>query len=111
LLTFSSVFSLNLRYQKKVSNIIDDVLEWSPKLAISGMIEKHTGANGTETSNYTSGTDTSNGPPSPEGTPAEAEADPDLYAEVDVQTSSDEIQDSDEHTDDKITRSSEHKTI
>jgi hypothetical protein len=24
------------RYQKKVSNIIDDVLEWSPKLALSG---------------------------------------------------------------------------
>ncbi|XP_078441715.1 translocation protein-like protein [Wolffia australiana] len=27
------------RYQKRVSNIIDDMLEWSPKLAISGMIE------------------------------------------------------------------------
>jgi hypothetical protein len=69
------------------------------------MIEKHTSANVTETSNYTSGTGTSNAPPSPEGTPAEA--DQDLYAEVDIQTSSDEIQDSDEHTDDMRTRSSE----
>ncbi|GJM84921.1 hypothetical protein PR202_ga00635 [Eleusine coracana subsp. coracana] len=92
------------RYQKKVSNIIDDVLEWSPKLAISGMIDKHSGANVTETSNYTSGTG-SNGPTPPEGTPAEA--DPDLDAEVDIQTSSDEIQDSDEHADDMRTRSSE----
>ncbi|KAI9109145.1 hypothetical protein K1719_019768 [Acacia pycnantha] len=28
------------RYQKRVSNIIDDVLEWSPSLALSGMMEK-----------------------------------------------------------------------
>ncbi|EXB93314.1 Translocation protein sec62 [Morus notabilis] len=28
------------RYQKRVSNIIDDVLEWSPTLALSGMMEK-----------------------------------------------------------------------
>ncbi|KAE8806601.1 Translocation protein SEC62 [Hordeum vulgare] len=42
------------RYQKKVSNIIDDVLEWSPKLALSGMMDKHTEDNATETSNYTS---------------------------------------------------------
>ncbi|KAG9449413.1 hypothetical protein H6P81_009378 [Aristolochia fimbriata] len=28
------------RYQKRVSNIIDDVLEWSPRLALSGMMEK-----------------------------------------------------------------------
>ncbi|XP_061367409.1 uncharacterized protein LOC133310494 [Gastrolobium bilobum] len=30
------------RYQKRVSNIIDDVLEWSPSLALSGMMEKQT---------------------------------------------------------------------
>ncbi|OAY83909.1 Translocation protein sec62 [Ananas comosus] len=36
------------RYQKKVSNIIDDVLEWSPKLALSGMMEKHAVVNTTE---------------------------------------------------------------
>ncbi|GFZ13015.1 translocation protein-like protein [Actinidia rufa] len=28
------------RYHKRVSNIIDDVLEWSPSLALSGMMEK-----------------------------------------------------------------------
>ncbi|KAJ7565967.1 hypothetical protein O6H91_02G083000 [Diphasiastrum complanatum] len=27
------------RYQKKVSNIIDEVLEWSPKLALSGKVQ------------------------------------------------------------------------
>ena len=27
------------RYQKRVSNIIDDMLEWSPKMAITGMME------------------------------------------------------------------------
>ncbi|KAJ8551362.1 hypothetical protein K7X08_000732 [Anisodus acutangulus] len=36
------------RYQKRVSNIIDDVLEWSPSLALSGMIEKQTVVNITE---------------------------------------------------------------
>ncbi|KAB1227646.1 Translocation protein sec62 [Morella rubra] len=37
------------RYQKRVSNIIDDVLEWSPRLALSGMMEKQqTVVNGTE---------------------------------------------------------------
>ncbi|XP_019164236.1 PREDICTED: translocation protein SEC62-like [Ipomoea nil] len=30
------------RYHKRVSNIIDDVLEWSPRLALSGMMEKQT---------------------------------------------------------------------
>ncbi|XP_010555017.1 PREDICTED: uncharacterized protein LOC104824616 [Tarenaya hassleriana] len=28
------------RYHKRMTNIIDDVLEWSPKLALSGMMEK-----------------------------------------------------------------------
>ncbi|XWS73558.1 hypothetical protein CRYUN_Cryun02cG0139600 [Craigia yunnanensis] len=36
------------RYQKRMSNIIDDVLEWSPSLALSGMMEKHTVVNATE---------------------------------------------------------------
>ncbi|CAA7404152.1 unnamed protein product [Spirodela intermedia] len=37
------------RYQKRVSNIIDDMLEWSPKLALSGMRDtKQTDANQTE---------------------------------------------------------------
>ncbi|KAK6937142.1 hypothetical protein RJ641_034172 [Dillenia turbinata] len=36
------------RYQKRVSNIIDDVLEWSPRLALSGMMEKQEMVNITE---------------------------------------------------------------
>jgi translocation protein SEC62 len=32
------------RYQKRVSNIIDDVLEWSPSLALSGMMDKQQNA-------------------------------------------------------------------
>ncbi|XP_044505073.1 translocation protein SEC62-like isoform X2 [Mangifera indica] len=37
------------RYQKRMSNIIDDVLEWNPTLALSGMMEKQSDvANDTE---------------------------------------------------------------
>uniref|UniRef100_A0A1D1XUJ7 Translocation protein SEC62 n=1 Tax=Anthurium amnicola TaxID=1678845 RepID=A0A1D1XUJ7_9ARAE len=44
------------RYQKRVSNIIDDVLEWSPKLALSGMRDtKQTAANQTEESHPSNG--------------------------------------------------------
>ncbi|XP_042502649.1 uncharacterized protein LOC122079924 [Macadamia integrifolia] len=44
------------RYQKRVSNIIDDVLEWSPRLALSGMMEKQqTVVNATETNHSTEG--------------------------------------------------------
>ncbi|GAV56933.1 Sec62 domain-containing protein, partial [Cephalotus follicularis] len=39
------------RYQKRMSNIIDDVLEWSPRLALSGIMEKQTVVNSTETTN------------------------------------------------------------
>ncbi|XP_075493966.1 translocation protein SEC62-like [Primulina tabacum] len=39
------------RYQKRVSNIIDDVLEWSPSLALSGMMEKQTLFNVTNSKN------------------------------------------------------------
>ncbi|KAK8559721.1 hypothetical protein V6N13_016457 [Hibiscus sabdariffa] len=39
------------RYQKRMSNIIDDVLEWSPSLALSGMMEKQTVVNATEDNN------------------------------------------------------------
>jgi translocation protein SEC62 len=92
------------RYQKKVSNIIDDVLEWSPKLAISGMIEKHTGANMTEASNYTSTGGSSHAPPSAEGKATEANRDTD--ADGDTQADSDEIQDSG-YADDTRTRSNE----
>ncbi|PIA53615.1 hypothetical protein AQUCO_00900293v1 [Aquilegia coerulea] len=45
------------RYQKRVSNIIDDVLEWDPRLALSGMMEtQDTVVNATET-NTTEGPD------------------------------------------------------
>ncbi|KAL7126896.1 hypothetical protein ABFS83_14G217200 [Erythranthe nasuta] len=39
------------RYQKRVYNIIDDVLEWSPRLALSGMMEKQSGVNLTDSEN------------------------------------------------------------
>ncbi|KAF6168473.1 hypothetical protein GIB67_005025 [Kingdonia uniflora] len=42
--------AVRARYHKRVSNIIDDVLEWSPRLALSGMMEKPaTVVNETET--------------------------------------------------------------
>ncbi|CAA0805796.1 translocation protein-related [Striga hermonthica] len=41
------------RYQKRVSNIIDDVLEWSPRLALSGMMEKQNVGNVTDPKNVT----------------------------------------------------------
>ncbi|RWW22040.1 hypothetical protein GW17_00013783 [Ensete ventricosum] len=44
---------LNCRYQKKVYNIIDDVLEWSPKLALSGMMEKQHPVDNATDINYT----------------------------------------------------------
>lgn len=44
------------RYQKRVSNIIDDVLEWSPRLALSGMMDTgQTIMNDTETNHSTAG--------------------------------------------------------
>ncbi|KAL0459194.1 UNVERIFIED_CONTAM: hypothetical protein Slati_0546600 [Sesamum latifolium] len=44
------------RYQQRVSNIIDDVLEWSPRLALSGMMEKQTVVNVTESRNNVTNT-------------------------------------------------------
>ncbi|XP_077214126.1 translocation protein-like protein [Tasmannia lanceolata] len=47
------------RYQKRVSNIIDDVIEWSPRLALSGMMEKQqTVVNGTEANHSEDGSKT-----------------------------------------------------
>ncbi|KAG8058892.1 hypothetical protein GUJ93_ZPchr0002g23326 [Zizania palustris] len=87
------------RYQKKVSNIIDDVLEWSPKLALSGMMEKHTGANATESSNYSSETGSGgHAPPTNNNEGETAEADPDM----DSQTNSGDVQDDDENGDDDM---------
>ncbi|KAJ4894172.1 translocation protein-related [Raphanus sativus] len=42
------------RYQRRMSNIIDDVLEWSPKLALSGLMENQPPVNITEASNNSS---------------------------------------------------------
>lgn len=42
------VISFLCRYQKRVSNIIDDVLEWNPRLALSGMMDKQPVVNSTE---------------------------------------------------------------
>ncbi|KAL8545153.1 hypothetical protein ACS0TY_005373 [Phlomoides rotata] len=45
-----------LRYQKRVSNIIDDVLEWNPRLALSSMMDKQTVFNVTDSNNVTDDT-------------------------------------------------------
>uniref|UniRef100_M4E558 Translocation protein SEC62 n=1 Tax=Brassica campestris TaxID=3711 RepID=M4E558_BRACM len=42
------------RYQRRMSNIIDDVLEWSPKLALSGLMENQPPVNITEAANNSS---------------------------------------------------------
>ncbi|CAI0450098.1 unnamed protein product [Linum tenue] len=56
-----------LRYQRRMSNIIDDVLEWSPRLALSGFMDKPQDvANVTDSgSNYADG----GGEAQPENTP------------------------------------------
>lgn len=47
---------MSCRYQKRVSNIIDDVLEWDPRLALSGMMDSmQSDVNGTDTNNVTEG--------------------------------------------------------
>lgn len=70
---------LAFRYQKKVSNIIDDVLEWSPKLALSGMMEKHAVINTTESSDSAS-----------KNSSAFSSAE-ETTADVEVETSTDEV--------------------
>ncbi|KAL8159430.1 hypothetical protein V2J09_000967 [Rumex salicifolius] len=54
------------RYQKRVSNIIDDVLEWSPRLALSGMMKQQTDQfNETDPLNVTNGGESSSFEESP----------------------------------------------
>ena len=48
------------RYQRRMSNIIDDVLEWSPKLALSGLMENQQPVNITDAANNSS--DSAGGP-------------------------------------------------
>ncbi|KAF8398381.1 hypothetical protein HHK36_017308 [Tetracentron sinense] len=81
------------RYQKRVSNIIDDVLEWSPRLALSGMMEKQqeTVVNATETNNhFTDGSKAG----TEEGAPTD---------DMDGETSSDR------HEDEEIGKSDQHE--
>ncbi|KAK1364270.1 Translocation protein SEC62 [Heracleum sosnowskyi] len=79
------------RYQKRVSNIIDDVLEWNPRLALSGMMDKQPVVNSTESNdNFTDESKTSS---------QEAAA----HDEVDGETIS--LQ----HEDEEVTRDIENK--
>jgi translocation protein SEC62 len=107
-MNFSCVFCFSLvtyfifliaRYQKKVSNIIDDVLEWSPKLALSGMMDKHADDNATENGNYNS-----HAPPTTKGKTVDAvedvDADADETQDSGVDVDADESQDKAEHSDD-----------
>ncbi|XP_068638051.1 translocation protein sec62-like [Aristolochia californica] len=75
------------RYQKRVSNIIDDVLEWSPRLALSGMMEKQ--------QIVVNDTQTNNEDASSKGDPPEDSTISDFVNEEtisDVQSAEDDIQ-------------------
>ncbi|KAM0950372.1 putative translocation protein Sec62 [Dioscorea sansibarensis] len=78
------------RYQKQVSNIIDDFLEWSPKLALSGMMDKQPTANATE----------ANPPTDVSGTATAEEVVEDLSTDSMAEDLNDEIR-SDRFTDEK----------
>lgn len=55
-----------------MSNIIDDVLEWSPRLALSGIMEKQQNvSNATEGNNFTDGSKTNTENIVPPGSGAE----------------------------------------
>lgn len=82
------------RYQKRVYNIIDDVLEWSPKLSLSGMIKQPpVDVNATDPyNNATNGSETSSEDPSPaDGVDTDTNQD---GLEDDVEYSTDEVEDS-----------------
>ncbi|GAB4835228.1 hypothetical protein Ancab_000137 [Ancistrocladus abbreviatus] len=66
------------RYQKRVYNIIDDVLEWSPRLALSGMMKQPVVVNVTEPHNNTrdgSESISEKPPPPPDGMDVETSHD------------------------------------
>lgn len=83
------------RYQKRVSNIIDDVIEWSPRLALSGMMDtQETVVNATEANTTT--TEGSEG--IPEEQPVEAEnideeIDPELQTRENTSENQDDVHD------------------
>lgn len=93
------------RYQKRVFNIIDDVIEWSPRLALSGMMEKQpTVVNATEPNhNFTDGSksnsDTGGGEASQEqsGDSGEKIEDSDAFQQPDNIEDSDVFQERDDH--------------
>ncbi|KAL5708184.1 hypothetical protein ACHQM5_019005 [Ranunculus cassubicifolius] len=72
------------RYQKRVSNIIDDVLEWSPRLALSGMMDN------TETIVNVTETNTTDGIPE----------EPVVRSESDLHAGEEEIVENQENSDD-----------
>ncbi|KAM5584577.1 hypothetical protein ABKV19_004113 [Rosa sericea] len=86
------------RYQKRVSNIIDDVLEWDPRLALSGMMEKQSLFNETEPSNAT---DEEVTPPDGVGAKTIIEQDEEDVSEI-LDVSDETLDNSDEQTHDHI---------
>lgn len=86
------------RYQKRVSNIIDDVLEWDPRLALSGMMEKQSLLNETEPSNAT---DEEVTPPDGVGAKTIIEQDEEDVSEI-LDVSDENLDNSDEQTHDHI---------
>jgi translocation protein SEC62 len=86
------------RYQKRVSNIIDDVLEWDPRLAISGMMEKQSVFNETEPSNAT---DEEVIPPAGVGAKTIIEQDEEDVSEI-LDSSDENLDNSDEQKHDHI---------
>ncbi|KAF8009217.1 hypothetical protein BT93_J0261 [Corymbia citriodora subsp. variegata] len=91
------------RYQKRVFNIIDDVIEWSPRLALSGMMEKQpTVVNATEPNhNFTDGSssDTGGGEASEEqsGDSGKKIEDSDAFQQPDNTEDSDVFQERNDH--------------
>ncbi|KAK3032973.1 hypothetical protein RJ639_035801 [Escallonia herrerae] len=84
------------RYQKRVSNIIDDVLEWSPRLALSGMMEKQqTVVNATESNtSFTDGSKVSSEGVAPD------DIDVDIVGEQhEGEEATGKIEDTDQHSD------------
>ncbi|KAL6199718.1 hypothetical protein ACLB2K_029501 [Fragaria x ananassa] len=86
------------RYHKRVSNIIDDVLEWDPRLALSGMMEKQSLLNETEPSNAT---DEEVTPPDGVGAKTIIEQDEEDVSEF-LDVSDENLDNSDEQTHDHI---------
>lgn len=93
------------RYQKRMSNIIDDVLEWSPSLALSGMMDKQQPVvNATEnTTNFSDESNVGSGNTvSPDSTEGESILERQEGEEEDMETVEDIDQDQRKHQQDSI---------